>query len=130
MLCGHMRMRSGYFSLECTKFKRNNMKQINVIYVRCFIIVIRDLARAMLSFIEFTHLTYCKEGLIYFLMQHGVLASTIKCHKCNNDVYIDKETLLYRCRRWYLIKNVHNKRAPCNVILREVLRLVLGSKSS
>lgn len=84
-------------------------------------------ARAMLSFIKFTHLTYCKEGLINFLMQHGVLASTIKCHKCNNDVYIDKETLLYRCRKWYLIKNVHNKRAPCNVILREVLRLVLGS---
>lgn len=67
-------------------------------------------ARAMLSFIEFTHLTYCKEGLVDFLIQHGVLASTIKCHKCHNDLYIDKETLLYRCRKRYFVRNVHKER--------------------
>ncbi|XP_024882507.1 uncharacterized protein LOC112461483 [Temnothorax curvispinosus] len=70
----------------------------------------------MLSLIEFGHLTYCQDKLIEFLIEHGVLMSTIKCNECNRDINIDKETLMYRCRRRYYVKNQHKKRVSkqCN----------------
>ncbi|XP_067213901.1 uncharacterized protein [Linepithema humile] len=64
----------------------------------------------MLSLLEFAHLTYSKERLVDFLIQHGILACTITCSKCGNNVNIDKETLSYRCRKQYFVKNVHKKR--------------------
>nr|XP_012235852.1 PREDICTED: uncharacterized protein LOC105680022 [Linepithema humile] len=63
----------------------------------------------MLSLLEFAHLTYSKERLVDFLIQHGILACTITCSKCGNNVNIDKETLSYRCRKQYFVKNVHKK---------------------
>ena len=64
----------------------------------------------MLSLIEFAHLTYNKEKLIDFLIKHGVLAPTIKCNMCGNDINIDKDTLWYKCRKRHSIQNVHKKR--------------------
>lgn len=83
----------------------NDIKQKNRDNV---IIVSRN--RTMLSFIEFGHLTYSQEKLVDFLIQHGVLACTIKCSKCGNDINIDKETLKFRCRKLYYVKNIHKKR--------------------
>jgi len=70
----------------------------------------------MLSFLEFGVITYSKEKLINFLIEHGVLTHTITCSKCGNDVDINKETLMYRCNKRYITKNVHKKRisAQCN----------------
>ena len=58
----------------------------------------------------FGHLTECKDKLIDFLIQHSVLANTIRCSKCGNDVNINKETIMYRCRKRYTVKNEHKKR--------------------
>lgn len=55
-------------------------------------------------------MTFCNEQLIDFLIQHGVLAASIKCSICNNNININKETLMYKCRRRYNVKNVHKKR--------------------
>nr|XP_012229903.1 PREDICTED: uncharacterized protein LOC105676515 isoform X1 [Linepithema humile] len=64
----------------------------------------------MFGLLEFAHLTYSKEKLVDFLIQHGVLASTITCSKCGNILDIDKKTLSYRCKKRYYIKNEHKKR--------------------
>ncbi|XP_071576627.1 uncharacterized protein [Temnothorax nylanderi] len=64
----------------------------------------------MLGLLEFARLTYNKIELIDFLIQHGVLANTIKCSQCGDNINIDKDTLTYRCRRRYYIKNIHKKR--------------------
>jgi len=40
----------------------------------------------MLELLEFGHLTYSHEKLVDFLIQHGVLESTIKCSECGNDI--------------------------------------------
>src|SRR5436190_10160795 len=64
----------------------------------------------MWSLIKFGHLTYSQEKLVDFLIQRGVLACTIKCSKCGNDINIDKETLMFRCRKRYYEKNIHKKR--------------------
>ncbi|XP_071572814.1 uncharacterized protein [Temnothorax nylanderi] len=71
---------------------------------------------AMLGLIEFGHLTYSQDKLIDFLIQHGVLTATIKCSECGSDINIDKETLMYRCRKRYYVKNEHKKRVSkqCN----------------
>lgn len=70
----------------------------------------------MLGLLEFAHLTYNKTGLIDFLIQHGILANTVKCNQCDKDVNIDKESLTYRCRKRHYVKNVHKKRVSkqCN----------------
>ena len=49
----------------------------------------------MLSLIEFGHLTYCQDKLIEFLIQHGVLTSTIKCSECGSDIDIDYNGLSF-----------------------------------
>ena len=64
----------------------------------------------MVGLLEFAHLTYSKEKLVYFLIEHRVLASSITCRQCGNNLSIDKETLSYKCRKRYTIKNVHKKR--------------------
>ena len=63
-----------------------------------------------LTFLEFGHLTECKEKLIDFLIEHGVLVNTVKCSQCGSDVNINKETLLYRCQKRHIIKDKHKKR--------------------
>ena len=65
---------------------------------------------ATMNLFEFAHLTFKHKELIDFLIYHGVLASTIKCSQCENDINIDKQTLMYRCRKQYFKKNVHKKR--------------------
>ena len=59
---------------------------------------------------EFVRLIHSKEKLVDFLIEHGVLANTITCSKCGNNIDIDKETLWYRCRKRYFVKNIHKKR--------------------
>jgi len=70
----------------------------------------------MLELMNFTILISRKEELIDFLIEHGVLASTITCSKCGNNINIDKETLFFRCQRRQMIKNQHKKRVSvkCN----------------
>ncbi|KYN29330.1 hypothetical protein ALC57_01231 [Trachymyrmex cornetzi] len=63
----------------------------------------------MLGLLEFGHLTFDREKLIDFLIQHGVLVAKIKCSECGDDIYTNKETLMYRCRKRYYVKNKHNK---------------------
>lgn len=69
-----------------------------------------------LSLFQFAQLIYNKEELTEFLIQHGILANTIKCSSCGKDVNINKETLMYRCRKRYMIKNKHKKKISkqCN----------------
>lgn len=64
----------------------------------------------MLSLLEFGYLTYSQEKLIDFLIQHGVLTLTIKCSQCDNNININKETLMYRCVHRYFVKDAHKKR--------------------
>jgi len=66
--------------------------------------------RTMLGLLEFAHLTYSKEDLVNFLIQHNVLTCTVTCNRCGNNVDIDKNTLTYRCRKRYTMKNAHKKR--------------------
>ncbi|KYN02027.1 hypothetical protein ALC62_07140, partial [Cyphomyrmex costatus] len=55
--------------------------------------------------------------LIEFLIKHKLLAKTIKCKKCGNDINLNTETLMFKCRRRYYIKNDHKKRivVRCNI---------------
>jgi len=71
---------------------------------------------SMLGLMDFTILISRREDLIDFLIEHGVLASTITCSKCGNNINIDKETLFFRCQRRQMIKNKHKKRVSmkCN----------------
>ncbi|XP_039301676.1 uncharacterized protein LOC120356894 [Solenopsis invicta] len=63
-----------------------------------------------LTLFQFGHLTECKEKLIDFLIQHGILKNIVKCSQCGSDVNINKETLLYRCQKRYTVKDKHKKR--------------------
>ncbi|XP_032669691.1 uncharacterized protein LOC116843409 [Odontomachus brunneus] len=84
------------------------MKIIKKQKMECNIII--TLLGTMSGLIEFGRLTACKDKLIDFLIQHGVLTSSIKCNNCGNNININKETLMYKCKRRYYIKNVHKKR--------------------
>lgn len=53
---------------------------------------------------------YCHEELIDFLLRHGVILQTNKCRNCGNIMNINKETLMFRCRKRHWVKNVHKKR--------------------
>jgi hypothetical protein len=64
----------------------------------------------MLSLFEFVNIINSQEKLIDFLIQRGVLKNTITCSKCNNNIDLDKKTLIYRCRKRYTVKNIHKKR--------------------
>jgi len=71
------------------------MKTMNISII--YIIVYMQYIMPMTLF-QFAYLTRCKEKLIDFLIQNVVLTNTIKCGKCNNDININKETLIYRYR--------------------------------
>jgi len=51
---------------------------------------------------EFIQLMAKEEQLVDFLIQHGVVPSIINCDKCNNEINIHKETLLFRYRKGFL----------------------------
>jgi hypothetical protein len=64
----------------------------------------------MLGLFDFINIIHNKDKLIDFLIHHGVLANTIKCSQCGNDVNINKDTLTFRCNGRHYIKNEHKKR--------------------
>jgi len=45
-------------------------------------------------FFDFIQLIGNKDHLLEFLIQHGVIPSTINCEKCDEILFLDKETLL------------------------------------
>jgi len=49
----------------------------------------------MLGLMDFTILISRKEELIDFLIEHGVLASTITCSKCGNNINIVKKNIIF-----------------------------------
>ncbi|KYN00044.1 hypothetical protein ALC62_02638 [Cyphomyrmex costatus] len=59
---------------------------------------------------DFIQLVAKKIDLVNFLILRGVLPETINCEKCGNELYIDKETLLFRCRKRYFSSNAKKKR--------------------
>jgi len=77
--------------------KRLNVNVINTVIVNATI----NTSQKILLF-EFIQLMAKEEQLVDFLIQHGVLPSVINCEKCNNEINIDKKTLLFRCRKRFL----------------------------
>lgn len=59
---------------------------------------------------DFIQLMAKKSDLVDFLIRHGVLPSVINCEKCGNELHIDKETLLFRCRKRYFSLDAKKKR--------------------
>jgi len=60
-------------------------------------------------FFDFIQLIGNKDHLLEFLIQHGVIPSTINCEKCDEILFLDKETLLFRCRKKFLEKRNKKK---------------------
>ncbi|KYQ53651.1 hypothetical protein ALC60_03886 [Trachymyrmex zeteki] len=60
-------------------------------------------------FFDFIQLMGNKEHIIEFLIQHGVIPSTINCEKCDEILFLNKETLLFRCRKRFLEKRNKKK---------------------
>ena len=85
----------------------------------------------MIGLLEFAHIIHSKEKLVDFLIEHRVLASTITCTQCGNNLSIDKETLSYRCNKRYMIKNVHKKRVfkQCWYLVRRRIFLAASPRS-
>ncbi|XP_011701566.1 PREDICTED: uncharacterized protein LOC105458165 [Wasmannia auropunctata] len=72
-----------------------------------------------LGLFEFASLVHDREKLVDFLIQHGVLSSAIKCHRCGNDVEINKETLSYKCGKRYLANDARKKRVSRQCSLKQ-----------
>lgn len=64
----------------------------------------------MLSLFDFIYLTHSHEGLVNFLIQHGVILETINCEKCDNILHINEDTLIFKCRKRHTVINMHRKR--------------------
>ncbi|XP_039306916.1 uncharacterized protein LOC120358142 [Solenopsis invicta] len=58
---------------------------------------------------DFLAVTHNKQQLIDFLIFHNLISSEITCPRCNNIVTINKEKLLFYCRKVYYEKNKHKK---------------------
>jgi len=44
---------------------------------------------------QFIDITYIKDKLIDFLIQHNVLSTTTSCNECGSVININKETLMF-----------------------------------
>ncbi|KYN01319.1 hypothetical protein ALC62_07938 [Cyphomyrmex costatus] len=65
---------------------------------------------------KYIHLTYSKENLIDFLIEHGLLAATSNCDNCKEIIDLNEETLSFTCKRKHVIQKEHKKsiQAICN----------------
>ncbi|KYN05769.1 hypothetical protein ALC62_03248 [Cyphomyrmex costatus] len=59
---------------------------------------------------EFLALTYDRKRLIKFLIETNIIISEIQCPKCNSELIININTLLFRCYKVHYKKDKHKKR--------------------
>ncbi|KYQ47743.1 hypothetical protein ALC60_13231 [Trachymyrmex zeteki] len=59
---------------------------------------------------DFINLTYNRDKLIEFLIQHGVLPVVINCNQCESILNLNTKTLMFICRKRHFVKNTNKKR--------------------
>lgn len=58
---------------------------------------------------EFINITYSKNKLIDYLIEHSILSSETNCEQCGSVVNLNKEQCMFTCRKNHFVKNVHKK---------------------
>ncbi|KYN17169.1 hypothetical protein ALC57_10555 [Trachymyrmex cornetzi] len=59
---------------------------------------------------EFINITYCKNKLIDYLVEHCVLSPETNCDQCGSVVNLNKKKLMFTCQKYHFVKNAHKKR--------------------